>query len=1068
LLPYWNYSKQKPQAMKRLLLVFTCLLSVLFAVAQTRSISGIVKDDKGDPVAAASVRAKGARSGTTTKGDGSFTLTIPQNAQTLVVSSVGFTELEIALTPALTYDITLQKSSGQELSEVVVTAQGISRDRRSLGYATQNLKTDQIANKGEPNLVNALQGKVAGVNITGASGSPGASSNINIRGITSFLGSNQPLFVVDGIPVSNDVDRAAGTSGGPIGSLGDAQPANRISDLNLSNIESVNILKGPAAAALYGSRASNGAIIITTKKGAGGRGRLDISLQSSYGIQKVSGLPDLQDEYGQGASMIHNPLSTQSWGPKFGTTPTLANGLIDPATGEPRPYALHKDNIRDFFRTGGLNENNLTINTGDNTQNATFNIGHLVQKGVIPNTKLVRTNVQFGGNTSVGKLKIGGSISYVNSNTDGVIGGNSAGGGTGFANLVNVPRSLDLQSYKNDYKNPNGTQKYQMAANGVENPYFTLNENGNKDNLSRFLGTATLNYEIAPWLNATYRLGADVYTNRRKMWFAPGSFAVGGGLILDNTFYRQELNSDLMLSAKKKDIFTEGLNATAMIGWGVNQRRFQNVASQGDALVIPGFLNNSNGTVFSNGTAEQTTLHRIVGYYAQVQLDWNNYLFLELTGRVDQSSTLPKNKNTYLYPAAAASFVFSDAFDITNDWFSYGKLRASAAQVGRDANPYSLQNVFVKTSLGNNVASINFPLSIAGSNLAGFTLNNVLANPDIKPEFTTSYELGLNLGFFKNRLSIDAAVFNTVSKDQIFNVAVPASTGYSARLMNVGKMTNKGFELSANGTPVNGRDFQWEISANFTTIRNKVVDIAPGVENFPIASGQSFSGTVASIAKGYAYGVIIGGKLPRTPDGQYIINRNTGTYAAAIGNSVVADPNPDWTGGITNTFRFKGISLNFLWDYTKGGDIYSFTVAFMRNNGLLKETGGDRTTPMIIPGVIEDPNNAGKYLPNNIQISPYQYWRAAGLQSDLSVFDATVLRLRELSLGYDLPASILEKTPLSLVRFTAYARNLWFYAPNYPMDPEVNTQGAGNLRGLDLQGAPNAKTMGVSLKVSFK
>ncbi|WP_127129496.1 SusC/RagA family TonB-linked outer membrane protein [Pseudoflavitalea rhizosphaerae] len=1054
--------------MKRLLLVFTCLLSVLFAVAQTRSISGIVKDDKGDPVAAASVRAKGARSGTTTKSDGSFTLTIPQSAQVLVVSSVGFTEQEIPLTPALTYDITLQKSSGQELSEVVVTAQGISRDRRSLGYATTNLKTDQIANKGEPNLVNALQGKVAGLNITGASGSPGASSNINIRGITSFLGSNQPLFVVDGVPVSNDVDRPAGNSGGPISTLGDAQPSNRISDLNLNNIESVNILKGPAAAALYGSRASNGAIIITTKKGAGGKGRLDVSLGSSYAVQKVSGLPDLQDEYGQGANMIHNRLSAQSWGPKFGTEPTLANGLIDPATGEPWPYQLHKDNIRDFFRTGSLNENNLTINTGDNTQNATFNVGHLVQRGILPNTKLVRTNIQFGGNTTIGKLKLGATVSYINSNTDGVIGGNSAGGGTGFANLVSVPRSLDLQSYKNDYMFPNGDQKYQMSTASIENPYYTLNENGNKDNLSRFLGTATIGYDILPWLNATYRLGADVYTDRRKTWYGTGSFAVPNGMILDNTFYRQELNSDLMVTGKKRDIFTDGLNATAMLGWGVNQRRFQTVAAQGDGLIIPGFYNNSNGTVFSNGTLEQTTLHRIVGFYGQISLDWQNYLFLELTGRVDQSSTLPKNKNTYLYPAAAASFVFSDAFDITNDWFSYGKLRASAARVGRDAPPYSLMNVFVKPALGNNVAGIFFPLSIGGNPLAGFTPNNVLANPDLKPEFTTSYEVGLNLGFFRNRLSIDAAVFHTTSKDQIFSVAVPASTGYSARLLNVGEMINKGFELGLTGSPFNGKNFQWDISANFTTIKNEVVDIAPDIENFPIASGQSFSGTVASIAKGYAYGVIIGSKLPRTEDGQYIINRNTGTYAAGIPNSVVADPNPEWTAGITNTFRFKGITLGFLWDYTKGGDIYSFTVAFMRNNGLLKETGGDRSSPMIIPGVIEDPAGSGKYIQNNIQITPYQYWRAPGIQSDLSVFDATVLRLRELSLGYELPASVLDKTPLSMVRLTAFARNLWFYAPNYPMDPEVNTQGAGNLRGLDLQGAPNSRTMGVSLRVAFK
>lgn len=1050
--------------MKRLLLVFTCLLSVLFAVAQTRTVTGLVKDEKGDPVAAASVRAKGARSGTTTKGDGTFSLTIPQNAQTLVISSVGYTEQEVSLTPALNYDVTLVKSAGQELSEVVVTAQGISRDRRSLGYATQTLKADQVANKGEVNLVNSLQGKVAGVNITGASGSPGASANINIRGITSFQGSNQPLFVVDGVPVSNDLDR---TSGGPISSLGDAQPSNRIADLNLSNIESVNILKGPAAAVLYGSRASNGAIIITTKKGAGARGRLDISLGSSYSIQKVSGLPDFQNEYGQGLNGVYNPISGNSYGPKFGTTPTRANGLID-AQGNTIPYQLYKNNIRDFFETGNLNENNLNINFGDANQNATLNIGHLAQHGIIPGTSLKRTNIQFGGNTTIGKMKLGATVTYVNTGNSGALGGNSAGGGTGFGYLVNIPRSFDLQAYENDWKNPDGSQKFALLTNGIENPYFTAHENPVKGNLSRFLGSATLNYEITSWLNATYRFGADVYSDRRKQIYAVTSRVKPNGMVLEDQFFRQELNSDLFFTAKKRDIFTEGLNATAMLGWGVNQRKFQNVSAQGDDLVIPGFYNLSNATVFTNGTGETNTLRRLVGYYGQLSFDWNNYLFLELTARVDQSSTLPKNKNTYLYPGGALSFVFTDAFDISNDILSYGKVRFSAAQVGRDADPYQLTNVFIKNSLGNNVAGVNFPISVGGSSVAGFAPSNILRSDQIKPEFTTSYEVGLNVGLFKNRISIDAAYFNTVSKDQIIQVALPASTGYLARVANVGKMTNKGIELALTGSPVNGKNFQWDVSANYTRIRNKVVDIFEGVENFAISSGQSFGGVVPSIAKGYAYGVVIGNKFPRTPDGQFIINPLTGTYAAGVGNSILSDPNPDWSAGITNTFRFRGITLQFLWDYTAGGDIFSFTVPALRSSGALKETGVNRDMPMIIPGVIEDPAGSGKYVPNTIQIPAQIYWRAGGLASDLSVFDASVLRLRELALGYELPSSVLQKTPLSMVRFTAFARNLWFYAPNYAMDPEVNTQGAGNLRGLDLMGAPNAKTMGLSLKVSFK
>ncbi len=1051
--------------MKSLLFLISFFFTVLFAGAQTRTISGFVKDDKGNPVASASIRVKGTKTGTATKADGAFILAVPANASTLVISSIGYEDQEVAIGNRTDFDISLKPKAGTDLREVVVTAQGISRDKRSLGYATQNLRTDQIANKGEANLVNALQGKVAGVNITSASGSPGASSNINIRGITSFLGSNQPLFVVDGIPVSNDVDR---TTGGPIATLGDQQPPNRILDLNLNNIESVNILKGPAAAVLYGSRASSGAIIITTKKGAGGRGKLDISLSSSYAVQKVSSLPDFQNEYGQGLNGVYNPISGNSFGPKFGSTPTRANGLID-ANGNTVPYQLYKNNIKDFFETGNLIENNLSINGGDATQNFLLNIGHLTQKGVMPNTSFRRTNIQLGGSTTIRNVKVGGSVTFSSSGQDGVIGGNSAGGGSGFAYLVSIPRSFDLQSWSNkspNYKNPDGSQNFPLLSNNIENPYFTAFENPVNSQLTRILGNITLGYDFTNWLNLTYRVGVDAYTDRRKQVFAVSSRVRPTGLVMNDVFYRMEINSDLMLTAKKNDIFTNGLNATLLLGNNINQRKFENTTARGDNLTIPGFYNVGSAVVFSNGTADLTTLRRLVGWYGQLSFDWKNYLFLELTGRVDQSSTLPKNKNTYLYPSVATSFVFTDAFDLKSNVLSYGKIRASVAKVGRDANPYVLNDTYTIGTYGNNVSSVTFPITVGGSAFGGFSKNNTIANANINPEFTTSYEVGANIGLFKNRVTIDFAYFNEVSKDQIIPVALPASSGYSARLINVGEMTNKGIELTLTATPVNTKDFRWDVSGNFTRIRNKVTKIFEDIQNFPIASGQSFNGVIPSIALGQPYGVIIGNKFPRSPDGRYLINPATGLWMPGIPNQVLANPNPDFTAGITNTLRYKSISLSFLFDLTRGGDIYSFTVPFFRSAGMLKETAVDREKPRVIPGVIQ--TGPDKYDENTIQIPAQTYWRGAGVSSELSVFDATVFRLRELSLGYDLPESVLQKTPLGSARFTAFARNLWYYAPNYPMDPEVNTQGAGNLRGLDLQGAPNAKTIGVSLRVSFK
>jgi TonB-linked SusC/RagA family outer membrane protein len=1046
--------------MKNFILLFLTLISGLSIVAQSRIIRGRITDGGGIPVPAASVLIKGTQKGTTTNNDGVFSLELTPGARTLVITSVGFDVQEVSIGNSLDLQINLAIKANTELKEVVVTALGITRDKRSLSYATQNIKGDQLANKGEPNLINSLQGKVAGVNITGASGSPGASSNINIRGISSFQGSNQPLFVVDGIPVSNDVDR---TTGGPVGTLGDQQPSNRILDLNLNNIESVNILKGPAAAVLYGSRASAGAIIITTKKGSSAKGKIDVSFNSSYAIQNVNGLPDFQNDYGQGLNGFYNPISGNSFGPRFGTAPTRVNGLID-AAGNTIPYQLFANNIRDFFKTGTMLDNNLTINAGDATQNATLSIGNLSQTGIIPNTKLTRTNIQFGAGTTIKKMKISGSAGYTSTNQNGVLGGNSSGGGTGFAYLVSIPRSFNLKSFENDYKNADGSQKFPLLANNIENPYFTAFENPVTSNLTRFIGNITFGYDVTNWLNISYRLGADAFTDRRRQIFAVTSRVQPTGQVLEDIFYRSEINGDLIISAKKSDLFVEGLNISGLLGQNINQRKFQNVTARGDNLTIPGFYNLSNATTFTNGTGETKTDQRLLGYYAQASFDWKNYLFLELTGRVDQSSTMPKDNNTYFYPSVSSSFVFTDAFKMSSKILSYGKVRVSAAKVGKDAGAYLLQNVFVSGTFGNNVANVNFPLAIGAGSTNGFSVSNRIANEGIVPEFTTSYEAGINLGLFKNRVTIDAAYFDQVSTNQIINVSVPGSTGFLTRTANVGKMTNKGIELLINAQIVGNKNFRWDVSGNFTRIRNKVVEIFEGVDNFAIL-GNAFTGVIPSIKVNYPYGVILGNKFPRSPDGQFIIDPASGLFRPATPNEVIADPNPDFTAGITNTLRYKNFSFSFLMDLNYGADLFSFTVPFFRSAGALAETGVDREMPMIIPGVIQVGN---KFEPNNIQVTPQAYWRAGGIASELSVFDATVLRLRELSFAYDFSPTALSKTPFSNIRFSVFARNLWFYAPNFPMDPEVNTQGAGNIRGLDLQGAPNTRTMGVNLRVSFK
>jgi TonB-linked SusC/RagA family outer membrane protein len=1035
-----------------LLLIASFLLLFEHLSAQNKTITGKITDEGGRPVPGASVLIKGDRKGTSTGPDGAFTLSVSSTAKTLVISAVGWGSKEVEIGEQTSFNISL-KPAENTLSEVVVTSLGIARDKRSLGYATQQLKADQFADKGQVNLVSAMEGKVAGVNITGASGGAGASVNINIRGITSFTRSNQPLFVVDGVIISNDVDR---TNGGPNGTLGDQQPANRALDLDLNSVESINILKGPASAALYGSRAAAGAIIITTKKG-GLNGRSEIVASTSYSLQNEEGLPKVQNLYGQGSTGIYNPASGNSWGPKFGATPSVANGLL--VNGQPVPYQAYPNNINDFFQQGTISDNSLVINGGDAKQNFTLSGGYLSQTGILPNTSLQRANVKFAGNTVFrNKIKVGGTVNFFNTLQTGILGGNGA---SSLAVVEGLARSIDLTTTRKlgTYQNVDGTNNWPIT--GQDNPYYDAYKNPLKSNLTRIIGSVNLGYDLYPWLNINYRLGLDAYTDRRKQIFAISSARVPQGQDLESTIYRSELNGDLIITAHKNDFLTKDLNVSALLGQNINQRRAQVVTVEADQLAIPGFYNASNGANFNIGSAETTTLQRLLGYYGQISFAWKGYLYLEATSRADQSSTLTKSKNTFFYPSVNATFVFTDAFHLNSNVLSYGKLRANISRVGSDAPPYLLSNTYSKAGYGNNVANFTFP----DGPIAGFGLSPTIAPQVLTPEFVTSYEIGTNLGFWNNRASLDATVYNTVSTSQIFNVGIPPSTGFTTKTVNAGKMTNKGIELTLSVEPISTHNIRWDIVGNFSRNVNKVVSIFPGINTFSIP-GSAFIGSLPSIKVGQPYGVIIGGLIPRdSATGARLINAGTGVYATTIANQVLSNPNPDYVLGISNTFHYKTFSLGFTFNFIKGGQVLSFTAASYKSRGAWVETGKDRDKPWILPGEIL---SNGKYVQNNIQIPAQTYWQTVGgLQSEFNVYDATVLRLQDVTLGYDLPSSLTKGWGINYLRISVFANNVFHIAPNAFFDPELNTQGAGNIRGLDLQGTPNARTMGASLKVSF-
>ena len=1060
-----------------LVLMFTFLTGVL---AQTRTVSGRVTDQSsGEGLPGVTVLLKGTSTGISTNADGNFSLSIPETGGTLVFSSVGMATQERSIGSESQFNVAMQQDNKQ-LSEVVVTALGIEKDVRSLGYATQEIKADQISQKSEPNVLNALQGKVAGVSITGASGLAGSSTNINIRGITSLQGSNQPLFVVDGIPISNDLDR---TNGGPLGSLGGAQTSNRALDIDPEAIESINILKGPAAAALYGSRAASGAIIITTKSGRSAKGKTEVTVTSSLNLSNVYGLAKLQNDYGQGTQGVVtttgglgdvNTASRASWGPRYGTTPTLANGLLL-TDGSTLPYQAY-NNVRDFYRQGRILSNGVNIVGGNADQNVSLNVNNTDQKGITENSILKRTSVQLGGNVRlINKLRAGGSVNFVQTNQVGPLIGN---GSSAFGQLPAIPRSYNLQGLPSQ----DPVTGFNIFFPGADNPYFNLRNNPTTSNLTRFINVANISYDVTSWLNVAYRAGLDTYTDRRKQIFAIGSARVPGGQVLDQAIYRSEVNGDLLVTLKKDNIVTDGLNASLLLGQNVNQRRFESIQSQADALGFQ-FYNAQAGTQFTN-SGETSNVRRLLGYYGQLSLAYNNYLFVELTGRVDQSSTLPVANNTFFYPAATVGFVFSDAFKLSNDIFTYGKIRANAAGVGRDANPYSLATYYNSTSLGNNVGSISFPFTLVSGPSAviypGFAISNTIGAPNLTPEFTKSYEVGTNLGFLKNRLTFDLTYFYTRSENQILPVTTPGSSGYTQRFTNIGRVDNKGFEALMIVTPVKTSNFRWDVSANFTRIKNEVVSIAPDVTTASV-NGNAFIGSVPSFQVGQPYGIIIGSKVPRVPAvdpatgnandpsvvGRYVINPATGQFDSnTVPNSILSNPNPQWQGGITNTVSYRGLSLSFLVDANYGAQLLSFSNAVQKSNGALAETAVNREAPRVIPGVIR--NADGSYRENNIQIDAQQYYGAiGGLQSEFNVYDASVYRLREASIGYTLPKALLERTPFGQASITVSGRNLYYYAPNANFDPETNTQGAGNIRGLELQGPPNTRNYGVNLRFTF-
>jgi TonB-linked SusC/RagA family outer membrane protein len=1034
------------------------------AFAQEQRVTGKVTGSDGTPLPGITVQVSGTSTGTATDANGAFNLSVPSGA-TLIFRGIGFATQSIPLKGKTTLAVTMQAST-QSLNELVVTAYGIEKSQKALGYSVSKVNPQILVQHSEPDILKSLQGQVAGVDIRSSEGAPGAATRINIRGNTSFFGDNQPLIIVDGVTYDNSVNS--------IGNLLEnaGAPSTGISSLDPNNIESMTILKGSSAAALYGSRASNGVIIIKTKSGNLTRSKkgMEVTYSSSFSIEKIASIPDYQNEYGAGSAFGYQNANG-SWGPRFGTIdsiPTWGPYLtaFPKMFGDSVAYRAYPNNVKDLFRTGQVWENSVSADGGNENTSANVTASLLQHKGYIPNSDFHRASVAVGGVTKLANgLDVHASLSYSNTIQDGgTFGENQVDGvASSFARSLFLARNWDMNL---PYEDAEG-KPVQTSSGQYDNPKWDYKHNTIHSNTDRLAANIRFDYDILPWFNASYQLGTNTYNTSSKQVIDIGSrAAAGNGQILMAEFRDQTIESNLLLTFTPK-LNNSDYSIKAVLGHNVFQDNYRDAFTTGTQIIAPGIYTMGN-TKTQTGTSF-TSLKRIWGAFADISLSYKSWLFVDLTGRNDWSSTLPKQNRSYFYPGISGSFVFSDALHLQTNAFTFGKIRASWARVGRDADPYELYDVFVVGDpfLGQATASVSSQAN----------------DLNLKPEFTRQYEVGVHLEFLESRLGLDVAYYNSRSTDQIAPITLPSSTGYTSAIQNYGDLRNEGVEEELDITPVRTTNFRWDIKGTFTKNKTKVVALTNGVDRISLNGVLTDLGPY--IEPGLPYGYIRGSKSVRDDKGNLLIDPATGFPLNDPQLGMIGDPNPDYKAGLLNTFTYKGFFLNALLDYTHGGDIYSVTLYSELGRGVTTDTK-DRENSWIIKGVYGDANtlkpildSKGNEIPNITKVSTNDLVFATGgssstfainAQTEWNIWDASVWHLRELNFGYQLPKSLLTHTPFGSATVSLSARNLWYFAPNVPhasnFDPESQTY-SSTTQGFEFSAAPTSRRYGINLKVTF-
>ncbi|MBK3516391.1 SusC/RagA family TonB-linked outer membrane protein [Carboxylicivirga marina] len=1041
---------------KRCLLLIPTLIFGAFIYAQDLNVTGTVTStEDGQPIPGVSVLQKGTSNGTITDISGMYNITVPQGS-VLVFSFIGMASEEVTVTSVGPYDIEMQ-SETEGLDEVVVTALGIEREKKSLGYAMQEVEGNAVVDAREQNLANTLSGKVSGLQVVRGAGGPSGSSKIILRGNNSLTGDNQPLIVVDGMPINNFTDGAEVDQWGS----GDGRDfGSGIGDLNADDIESMSVLKGASAAALYGSRAGNGVILITTKKGTKGKGA-GFTINSRFGVESLLTQPELQDEFGQGSDGIYDRMSGSSWGPK-------AEGqMVDNWEGKQVPLQTY-DNVENFFRTGTISNHNISFSQQYNKTSVFASLTRFDNKSMIPETDVdrttftVRVNTEFGENE---RWKFDSKVSYINSNSENrPLPGIAAQNNT-FFTIWTLPRSIDIREF-NPSIDEDGNQIWWDDGNTPQgNPWWNLQYGKNTDTRDRFMGFMMLAYEFNPWLSAEIKGGTDFYTTKKEEKIHTGGIVRPAGVYSKNFDEVYENNLSFLVKMQKDDII-DRLGTFLTFGGNLMHQKSQGMGGNSGDLVVPNLFALNNGENPPT-VSERFSERKMNSLYGSLQLNWDGYLFLDATMRNDWSSTLSEDNRSFLYPSISLSGIVTDMLDKNGidvpSWITYAKVRGSYAEVGNDLNPYELYNTY---SIGKSPSPHEQTTAQPGSTLYDSGVVN---------ELIKSYELGFDIRFINNRFGLDFTWYKTNATNQLIKLPLDSFSGYKNKIVNAGNIQNKGIEIMLDADIFRNPDgFNWTVTANMSQNENKILELEGDVEEYSLGAVDDLK-IVAMV--GGDYGEMYGKKMLRVEDevsqyfGQVIVDESglpiKGDEWEYLGNQ-----QPDWMVGITNSFSYKNLMLSFLLDMKFGGKIFSGTTAFTHGRGVAAGTvvNGEREE-FVYEGVVD--NGDGTYAQNSTAVSPELYWGRVASQGNLGItdeftYDASSIRIRNLKLGYKLPTKWFNDIPIVGADVSIIGNNVWLIDSDTPgIDPESVIGVGTNAIGMEMGSPPTMKSWTFNLSLKF-